>query len=180
MVHRRLGVVAVLLIVVATGGCTPGPAAPTPRPAAATYEEYFVAACAAWDAMFRAVGNPDTGSGSDLSKALDTALAAGDVATADRVLTSIRREFKTGREQVAIAAGWQPRAAEMALLDRVFVTFEAVRVARVEAAKRGETLQPGAVRPMADHDAWFAMLDALGRRGAAATDRQCANVPVAP
>jgi hypothetical protein len=174
MGQRRLRGAFLVLMILVGPGCT------TTVRRAASFEEYFVATCAAWEALLRAVGNPDTGSGSDLSKALDTALAAGDVATADRVLTNIRREFKTGREQVAIAAGWQPRAAEMALLDRVFVTFEAVRVARVEAAKRGETLQPGAVEPKADYDAWIAMLDALGRRGAAATDRQCANVPVAP
>jgi hypothetical protein len=174
---RRLRVAFLVLLILAGPGCT------TPVRRAATFEEYFVATCAAWEALLRAVGNPDTGSGSDLSKALDVALAAGDIATADRVLASILREFKTGREQVAVAAGWQPRAAEMALLDRVFVTFEAVRVARVAraaAAQRGESPRPDAVEPAADQDAWFALLDALGRRGASATDRQCANVPVMP
>jgi len=183
MVHRRLGVVAVLLIAVATGGCTPGPAAATPRPAAATYEEYFVAACAAWDAMFRAVGNPDTASGSDLSRALDAAMEAGDGASAERAAAAMVRELRAGREQVAIARGWAPRTAVMAQLDRVLAAFE-VGVAAKLAVAKGE---PSAVNPQAAFEgaggleAWFAMLEAMRAAGSgAATDPSCPNTGISP
>lgn len=174
MDQRRLAGLAIVLVVALAG------ASCMPKRVAASHEEYFVAVCGAWEALLRAVGNPDTGGGSDLSKSLDAAIAAGDVATADRVMTNILGEFKAGREQIAVAAGWQPRAGEMALFDRVFVTFEAALVARLAAAKRGETPQPGAVEQVAARDAWITMLDTMGRRGAAATDPQCANVPVTP
>lgn len=183
MVHRRLAVVAVLLIVVATGGCTPGLAAATPRPAAATYEEYFVAACAAWDGLFRSVGNPDTGSGSELSRALDAAMAAGDIASADRAAAAMIRELRTGREQVAIARGWAPRAAVMAQLDRVLAAFE-VRTAAKLAVAKGE---PNAVDPQVAFEgaggleAWLAMIDAMrAAGGGAATDPTCANTGISP
>ena len=43
-----------------------------------SYEDYAFAACAAWDRLFVAVGNPDTASGSDLSRSLDAAVEASD------------------------------------------------------------------------------------------------------
>jgi hypothetical protein len=180
MVHRRVGLVAVLLIAVATGGCTPSPAAATRRPAAATYEEYFVAACAAWDSLFRAVGNPDTGSGSDLSRALDAAVAAGDVAAAQLAAEGMARELKAAREQVAVARGWPPRTAMMVQLDRVLAAFEVGTAAKLAVAK-GE---PNAVDPQAAFEqaggleAWFAMIEAGRAAGLGAADgsnRQCAN-----
>jgi hypothetical protein len=178
-----MGLVAVLLIAVATGGCAPSPAAATPRPAAATYEEYFVAACAAWDALFRAVGNPDTGSGSDLSRALDSAMTTGDVASAERAASAMAQELKAGREQAAMARGWAPRAAVMAQFDRVLAAFEVGTAAKLAVAK-GE---PNAVDPQAAFEgaggleAWFAMIDAMrAAGGGAATDPSCANTGISP
>ncbi len=183
MVHRRLGVVAVLLIVIATGGCTSGPAAATPRPAAATYEEYFVAACAAWDGLFGAVGNPDTGNGSDLSRALDAAVLARDVQSAERAAAGMASELRAARDQVAVAAGWAPRAAVMAQLDRVLAAFEVGTAAKLAVAK-GE---PNAVDPQAAFEraggleAWFAMIDAMrAAGGGAATDPSCPNTGISP
>lgn len=180
MVHRRLGVVAVLLVVVATGGCTPGLAAATARPPAGTYEEYFVAACAAFDGLFRAVGNPDTGSGSDLSRALDAAMTAGDVPSAERAAAGMASELKAARAQVAVAAGWAPRTAMMVQLDRVLAAFEVGTSAKLAVAKGA----PNAVDPQAAFEqaggleAWFAMIEAARAAGLGAADgsnRQCAN-----
>lgn len=180
MVNRTI--VAVLLIVVATGGCTPGPASATPRPAAATYEEYFVAACAAFDGMFRSVGNPDTASGSDLSRALDAAMTSGDVASAERAAAGMAAELKAAREQVAVAAGWAPRTAVMVQLDRVLAAFEVGTAAKLAVAKGEPNVNPQAAFEGAGGlEAWFAMIDAMrAAGGGAATDPTCANTGISP
>lgn len=134
--------------------------------------------------MFRAVGNPDTAEGSVLSKALDAAVTAGDVGSADKMATQILSELATGRRQVAYARGWAPAAPMMTELDRVFVAFEAMVVAKREAAKGA----PDAVIPQTAFEgaggveAWFAMIEA-GRAMASARpggDHRCANVPIGP
>ena len=171
---HRLRVIAAGLIVTATG------AACMPKPAAASYEEYFVAACAAWDGLFRAVGNPDTGSGSDLSRALDAAVTARDVPSAERAAAGMASELKAAREQVAVAAGWAPRTAMMAQLDRVLAAFEVGTAAKLAVAKG----TPNAVDPQAAFEgaggleAWFAMIEAGRAAGLDAADgsnRQCAK-----
>lgn len=175
---------AIALIVLVGTSC--GVAAPsaTPDPPA-TYEEYAVEACAAWDALFRAVGNPDTGGGSALSRSLDEAVVAGDAAAAERLAGEITRELEVGRRHVAIAGGWPPRAAAMEQLDRVFRAFEAMTAAK-RATAAGE---PGAPDPQAAFEAaggveaWFAMLSAMQASGsgtAGADAPSCANVPVTP
>src|SRR5690242_240962 len=106
--HRRVmgrryrWALLVVLAVLVGGGCGPGAPTASTRPAAASYEQYAVSACAAWDALFRAVGNPDTASGSDLSRSLDGAVAAGDVASAERLAAEIVKELTAGRQQVAL------------------------------------------------------------------------------
>jgi hypothetical protein len=174
MGSHRLRVIATTLIVVAAG------AACMPKPAAASYEEYFVAACAAWDGLFRAVGNPDTGGGSDLSHALDAAVTSHDVPSAERAAAGIATELKAAREQVAVAAGWAPRSAMMAQLDRVLAAFEVGTAAKLAVAKG----TPNAVDPQAAFEkaggleAWFAMIEAGRAAGLGAADgsnRQCAN-----
>lgn len=173
----------IVLTVLAGAACGPGAPSATTRPAAASYEEYAVAACAAWDALFRAVGNPDTASGSELSRSLDEAVAAGDVASADRVAAEIVKELRGGREQVAVAGGWPPRAPVMAQLDRVLGAYEAMVAAKLATARS----EPNAVDPQTAFeqaggvDAWFAMIDAMRAAGGGrATEEQCPNVPVAP
>ncbi len=171
----RLRCVAVVLIVaVAAAAC-----APQPR-LASSYEEYFVAACAAWDGLFRAVGNPDTGNGSDLSRALDAAMTAGDVASAERAAAEMARELKAAREQAAVARGWAPRTAMMVEFDRVLAAFEVGTAAKLAVAKS----VPNAVDPQAAFEqaggleAWFAMIEsgrAAGLGAADGSNRQCAN-----
>jgi len=181
--HRRGTFIAVIVLIGA--GCGARAPSATPPPAAASFEDYADAACAAWEAMFRAVGNPDTASGSDLSRSLDEAVAAGDAASAERLAAEITTELEAGREHVAVAAGWQPRAPVMVQLDRVFAAYEAMIAAKLAAA-RGEL---NAVEPQAAFEgaggveAWLAMFDAARQTGAgtaAATEQPCANVPVTP
>jgi len=183
--ERPRRIVIALLIALTGVACTgslPGVSAP---PAAASYDEYRIAACAAWEALFRAVGNPDTASGSDLSRALDAAVTAGDADTADRLAADIVKELKTGREQIAAAGGWSPRAPVMVQLDRVFAAFEAMTEAKRAAARH----EPNAVEPQAAFEqaggveAWFAMFEAArmaGAGSAGADEPPCANVPVTP
>lgn len=172
-IRRLRGVVVMLIVTVAGAACMP-------KPAAASYEEYFVAACAAFDGLFRAVGNPDTGSGSDLSRALDAAVTARDVASAERAAAGMAKELKAAREQVAVAAGWAPRTAMMVQLDRVLAAFEVGTAAKLAVAKG----TPNAVDPQAAFEgaggleAWFAMIEAGRAAGLGAADgsnRQCAN-----
>jgi hypothetical protein len=185
MGQRDLGGVFIALIVLASAGCGARAPSATAPPAAASFEDYAEAACAAWEALFRAVGNPDTASGSDLSRALDEAVAAGDGASAERLAAEITMALAAGREHVAVAGGWQPRAPVMVQLDRVFAAFEAMISAKRAAARH----EPNAVDPQAAFEqaggmeAWFAMFEAARKVGAGtagATEQRCANVPVTP
>lgn len=178
--RRHVRGLVVLLMLTSVVACA-APASSATQAAPTSYEEYRVAACSAWDALFRAVGNPDTGTGSDLSRALDQAVAARDPASADRLAVEIENELAAGRGHVAIAGGWLPRADAMIQLDRVFVAFEAMTDAKRQAA-RGE---PNAVDPQAaleaagGIDAWFALMEAM-RASTGVTDQPCPNVPVTP
>jgi hypothetical protein len=186
MTHRHLRIVIVALVVAAAAGCGPGAPSPspTPPPAATSFEEYAVGFCAAFDAMFRAVGNPDTGEGSLLSKALDAAVAADDGGTADQSAAAITTELETGRQQVAYARGWAPAAPMMDHMDRVFVAFEAMVDAKRRAANQvADSIDPQAVFEQAGGvESWFALFEAW--RGMEdqrpASVQPCANVPVSP
>jgi hypothetical protein len=134
---RIVELTAALLIAMIVAGCGGAPASPSTRPGATTFEEFRTANCAAWESMFLAVGNPDTASGSELSHALEDAIAGGDFATADRNAAAIREELETGRAHVAVAMSWPPSAAPMAQLDRVLVAFEVYIEAERAAAGKG-------------------------------------------
>lgn len=156
----------------------------TPIPIATSFATYGVAFCSAFNALFVAVGNPDTGSGSVLSKALDSAVAAGDGASADQLSAKITTELESGRHAGAAAGGWPPAAPMIAQLDRVFVAFEAMVAAKDATAKR----TPGAVDPQAAFEqaggaeAWTAMFDAYRAIGSErpAGAQACANLPISP
>ena len=162
---------------------TPVPT-PTPLPGATSFAEYGVSFCSAWEALFRAVGNPDTAEGSVLSKALDAAVASHDGKAADRLAAEITTELESGRRDVARGGGWPPAAPMMKQLDRVFVAFEAMTAAKRAAANQ----VPGAVDPQValeqagGLEAWTAMFEAYATIGAArpAKVEGCANVPISP
>ena len=76
-----------LLVSLAVAAC----ARPTPAvsavPKASTFDEFGAAYCAAWDELFTAIGNPDTGSKSALSGAFEK---AGGVAAWQAVFEAAR------------------------------------------------------------------------------------------
>lgn len=184
---RHLKVGLIVLIAAASAACGTGapsqPPSPTPMPRATTFEEYAVSFCAAWTALFTAVGNPDTGSGSVLSLALDRAAAAQDEMVARQKAAEITAELESGRRHAAAAGGWAPAAPMLAELDRVFVAFEAMTAAKVAVA-RGD---PNAIEPQAalegagGIEAWFAGIAAYGAMYPdGPTSEQCVGVPIAP
>lgn len=184
MERRHLRIAFITLIAAATAACAPVVPNVLPLPAATSFDGYAAHFCLAFDAMFKAVGNPDTASGSESSKALDSAVTAHDGLTADRLAAQITAELESGRREVAAAAGWSPAAPMMAQLDRVFVAFEAMTAAKRAAANQ----VPGAVDPQValeqagGLEAWTAMFEAYATIGAArpAKVEGCANVPISP
>ena len=116
-IHRWLAI-----LVLTAAGCS-APAASSVAPA--TFEEFATDACDAFGAMFRAVGNPDAGTDSELSKALDEAVQRGDPAEAGRLAEAITVELESGRQSASQAAAWPPGFAMMSQLDRVLLAFEA-------------------------------------------------------
>ena len=125
-IHRWLAI-----LVLAAAGCS-APAASSLAPA--TFEEFATNACDAFSAMFRAVGNPDAGTDSELSKALDEAVRRGDPAEAGRLAEAITVELESGRQSASQAAAWPPGFAMMSELDRVLLAFEAKIDAKRQAA----------------------------------------------
>jgi len=190
--ERHVQIVIAALLAAAIAGCAAGAPSPvptpvptpTPLPGATSFAEYGVSFCSAWEALFRAVGNPDTAEGSVLSKALDAAVASHDGKAADRLAAEITTELESGRRDVARGGGWPPAAPMMKQLDRVFVAFEAMTAAKRAAANQ----VPGAVDPQValeqagGLEAWTAMSEAYATIGAArpAKVEGCANVPISP
>ncbi len=172
---RALCMGLIVLASIACSGGSPAASASASSAAATTFGEFGVAYCAAWDALFAAVGNPDTGSGSQLSKALDDAIVVRDAATVDRVAATMTAQLEAGRQQLAIAAGWKPAVPMLAQFDRFLVAYEAMIAAKRlggDAQKVFE--QAGGV------DAWHAMFE-VGRQMQGPPDAspgQCATVPV--
>lgn len=187
--------IVILSIVAACSAATPGTsppagsgsAAPSARleasvPPAATFDAFREATCSAFDSMFEAVGNPDTGSGSILSMELDRAVEAKDGAAAERVAAVMTSELEAGRRQARSAAGY-PSAAPMATqLDRVLAAFVVMVAAKRDVANG----VPASVSPQAAFEsaggvvAWLAMLDAVRtlERPAGEPVEQCPTVPV--
>jgi hypothetical protein len=151
---------AIGFVVVAVAACSVGAPSASPSAAAASYADFDSAFCGAFTSLIRAVGNPDAGTPSVMSTALDYALAAGDAAATDRAASAMLAELETGRQQAALAARWQPAAATMVQMDRVLVAFEALTAAKRAAAAH----DPGAVDPQKAFEqaggaqAWSALL----------------------
>jgi hypothetical protein len=139
-VLRAAGLALIVLAVAACGsGASPGapasrgaPASPSVPPSAAplTYAEFDAAFCRAFTSLIRAVGNPDAGTPSVLSKALDDAVKTHDGIAAERAAGAMIAELEVGRQQAAIAARWQPAATAMADMDRLLLAYEASTTAK--------------------------------------------------
>jgi hypothetical protein len=175
----RIGWLSVLVLLVAA--CAP--AAPPSPSAPATFEEFATNACTAFQAMFRAIGNPDTGSESELSAALNEAVERGDPAGAGRVAQEIAAELARGREAASRAAAWPPAAPMMREFNDVLAAFEAML-----AAKQAAAADPTAADPQAAFEAaggvssWTAMLEQAVAIGAARPTgeppHECEGVPI--
>ena len=167
--------IASLLVALAAAACGPGTPAASAPPRAATFDEFGTAYCAAWDELFTAIGNPDTGSDSAMHAAFEKAVTAGDGANVERLARTINAHLATGRGHLVVASGWSSAGPLLSQMDRVFVAFAAM----TEARRSGADAQT-AFESAGGVVAWQAMLEA-GRtfvRPADAGSRQCPTVPV--
>ncbi len=179
---------SITLIAAATAACVDAAPSHAPNatavPAADSFDEYAVAFCSAWEHLFLAVGNPDTGEGSVLSKALDDAVASHDETKAEQLAGQISQEIASGREDVAVGGGWPPATPIMVEMDRVFVGFEKMTAAKVAKAKGS----PNAVDPQVAFErsgaiaAWSAMFGAHAALAAErpASAQRCGELPISP
>jgi len=178
-VSMRAGALALLAtIAVGCGSVVP---ASIPAPGAKTHEEFVAAACLAFDELDAAIGNPDTGTGSDLSNALDIAVTSGDVASANRLADASIARLEAGRRQLVIAGGWAPGSAMASATDRFFVASEVlVNGKRAGAATRDGRAGQVAFERAGGLDAWQSMLTAAGRieLPAGSSPIRCPNVAI--
>jgi hypothetical protein len=157
----RVRVLSILALAVAA--CAPATASsPTASeaPSPATYEEFATTACDAFEAMFTAVGNPDSGAGSELSTQLDAAIERGDPAEANRLAEQMLAELARGRQAASAAAAWEPGAPAMAELNDVLVAFEAYVRAKQESAAGNPVDAQAALEAAGGVTSWQAMLEA--------------------
>ena len=165
MKQRPLGAIAIVLIALVGAACGTGAPSASPTPAAATYAGYETAFCAAFTSLIIAVGNPDAGTPSVLSKSLDDAVTAGDAAAAESVAATITRELESGRQEAALAGGWEPGKSTTVAIDHVLVAFEAEIAAKVAGAKHaaGAVDPQTALEKAGGVEAWSAWSGALAR-----------------
>lgn len=186
MRKQRVGTLALILLV--AGACASDRVASTSVPVATSFDDVHAAYCSAWKALFQAVGNPDTASGSELTRAMDAAIGSGDASAVEAVARAIREELETGRRHVGFAAGWQPAGAPMAQLDRIFVAFEAMIEAKRSAAGQGLDVArahgQAAFEAAGGLDAWNALLERStwaeveAARPSGLGQRSCDGIPV--
>jgi len=132
-VLRATGLALIVLAVAACGAGGPSATATPSAPASAapaTYAEFDAAFCGAFTSLIRAVGNPDAGTPSVLSRALDDAVKTHDGSAAERAAGAMIAELEAGRQQAAIAARWPPAAAAMGQMDKLLLAYEAATTAK--------------------------------------------------
>jgi hypothetical protein len=148
--------------VFAVAACTPsaGSSPPGGSSPPATFEDFATNACDAFEAMFRAVGNPDTGSGSELSTQLDEAVTRGDPTEANRIAEAIIAELRQGQHAASAASAWEPGSTAMAELNDVLVAYEAYILAKQDLSTGSLTDPQGAFEAAGGVTSWQAMLNA--------------------
>ena len=180
---RRIDLLALIVVaILALAACAPGGTRSAAPSRIATFEEFATDACDAFEAMFRAVGNPDAGTDSELSKALEEAVQRGDPAEAGRLAEAITLELENGRQSASQAAAWPPGFAMMSQLDRVLLAFEAMIDAKRQGAGNPDAPDPQAAFEAAGGIAsWQAMFEAArpiqGARPANLPPHEC-EVPI--
>ncbi|HEX5588832.1 MAG TPA: hypothetical protein VFX65_00890 [Candidatus Limnocylindrales bacterium] len=177
----------VSLVLTACGAGGPG-ASPTGTPGATSFAEFREAFCATWASIFTAVGNPDAGSGSELSDAFEAAIERGDLVTAEAKALEIRNELEAGRRHAAFGGAWEPAAAGMGHLDRLLVAFgayiEAQRAAAAAGAGPAQERAQAAFEAAGGMDAWTSVLTpetwaaAASARPADAPFENCGDLPI--
>jgi hypothetical protein len=181
MTHPFIRAGALALLTCIAAACSQA-APPVPSaPAAESHDEFVTAACAAFDELDAAIGNPDSGTGSELSKALDTAVGSGDVATANRLADESIARLESGRRQLAIAGGWEPGRAMATATDRFFLTSEVlVNGKRAGAATRDLQAGQAAFEKAGGLEAWRGMVSAAGaiQLPAGTSPKPCPNVAI--
>ncbi len=156
VVAQAICLAFVLLAAVACGSAAPSAGLSLPP---ATFEQSQTAFCDSLGSLLRAVGNPDAGTPSQLSMALDDAVAAKDSLAADRAASTVRAELETGRRQAAEAARWQPAGPMAAAMDRVLRTFEVyVAAKQARAASAGAPDPQKAFEKAGGLEAWGEMI----------------------
>lgn len=181
---RRVRIV-IIAIAGVLSACGPGSVAPSPSasslPLAGSYTDFATSACRAFDALWEAVGNPDTADWSALVRSLDAAVAARNTAEADRLAGTIKARLEEGRGHAAAAAGWAAGAPMMTQMDRLLVAFEAwTEAKRVAAGTPGAPDPQAAFEAAGGVDAWRTMLGGVGSipRPANGAFGRCPNVPI--
>jgi hypothetical protein len=158
-----------------------GPAAASSSPPA-TFEDFATQACDAFEAMFRAVGNPDAGTDSELSAALDAAIERGDPGEANRLANAILGELEQGRQAAAAAAAWAPGAPAMSELNDVLTAYEAWIRAKQELSAGNAADPQAAFEAAGGVTSWTAMLEAARSAAAArpvnAPPHECDGIPM--
>jgi hypothetical protein len=182
MAHKALLSISMLLVLLGTAACGAGAPSVAPSATPMTFDTYAVAFCSAWDSLFTAVGNPDTGSGSVLSKSLDDAVAAGDAATAERVAATMTTTLEVARQQAAVAARWPTAATMFHHFDRVVLAYEAMIAAKKAVGAQPQGNAQAAFEQAGGVDAWTAMLETYRTvdRPTGSSQANCPTVPIAP
>jgi hypothetical protein len=171
------------VLILAISACGSGGTPSVAPSRAATFEEFATNACDAFEAMFRAVGNPDAGTDSELSKALEEAVERGDPAEAGRLAEAIAVELESGRQAASRAAAWPPGFAAMSELDRLLLAFEAMIDATRQNAGNPDGPDPQAAFEAAGGvTSWTAMLEAAramqSARPANLPPHECDGIPM--
>jgi hypothetical protein len=158
--RRNVRGAALGLLAVVLAAC--GTVASSATPSAVGFEESQSAFCSAFGSMLRAVGNPDAGTPSVLSKVLDDAVEAGDLAAAERAAAGMMSELEAGRQEAARAGQWASAQPAADAMDKLLLAFQAMTTAKLAQAGRAT----GAIDPQLAFeqaggvDAWTAMLTA--------------------
>jgi len=179
-----LAIAGALLAVIVAGCAGSGSSSSSAEdPRATSFEEFADGLCSAFDSMFKAVGNPDSGGGSELSNQLETAAEARDVATAETLAGQITLELEAGRRFAAYAGGWTPGAPAAGHMDQFLAAYEAWTMAHVERARLG----PDAADPQQAFEqtggltAWegmFRAIQAMASERPPVAPYTCPTVPV--
>ena len=145
------------------------PAAEAPRPDMASLPEedaevFVDAMCTAFDELLLAVGNPDTGQGSELSRTLEDAIARGDLVLVATTTQAMLGHLQTARSEAQRAVVLAAAAPGIAAFDGFLAIVADTVNAKRDAAPGGlDAANEAADREAArGYEAWRGWLTELG------------------